>query len=933
MRLVEREDELMTLRRLLAASRSGRGNVVLISGPVASGKTALLQVFAEEASLAGVVCLHASASTSEQALSLEIMGQLIASATLSPEIAKRTKRLLNAGALVGHLNDPRSSMARQVPHLLRELSKILLGIANHSTVLISVDDAHNADVASLECLLYLTRRLRSARILVVLTERASEWLYWPHLRAEFLQTSRSHYIPLNLLSPSGVTKMLASNGNHDASQASILGLAWHEMSGGNPLLVQALLADNETSRPVNAAESAPAAAFGQAVMTSIHRCGPAATDVATAVAILGEHASPPMVGELLESSPASVVQAMGVLNAGGLLDSGRFRHEAARAAVIQSLEARQRATLNRRAARILHDRGMVSSAVAEHLVTAGGSDSEWALPVLCEAADQALLDGDVTGGVRYLRTAYEACSDERRRIQIKARIAQAEWRIDPSAAARCLSDLVTDALADRLEWRDAIRLIACLLWDGRLAQAVEVLKAIERRIDSKAEPDINVTCGAELLREWITCLCPGLAHRVAPEQPDATVRPLPSGQPTSLQAVRLLRAVLANGAADDAIAQAETVLRCSLSDSTLVPISSALTALTYIKPDRAAIWCESLLKEADRLQAPMWQALLTAMRANIEMRRGHLLAAEASARAALTLVSPKSWGLCLGVPVASVLLASTALGKYEEAAAYVLMPVPDAMFQTLGALYYLQARGRFYLATDNPQMALHDFQACGNLMIRWEVDCPTAVPWRTDAAGAWLRLGDQDKARDLAEEQLSMLGSHESWARGISLRMLAIASEHCYRPTLLTEAADALQKSGDLYELALTLAELGRACYALGDAGRARIVMRRANRLAQACGIGPVNGTLSADITDTLSADRIGEVGPAAADNDPAAQLSEAERRVAVLAAQGYTNRQIADELFITISTVEQHLTHVYRKLRLSRRVDLPRELLRSAAN
>jgi DNA-binding NarL/FixJ family response regulator len=59
-------------------------------------------------------------------------------------------------------------------------------------------------------------------------------------------------------------------------------------------------------------------------------------------------------------------------------------------------------------------------------------------------------------------------------------------------------------------------------------------------------------------------------------------------------------------------------------------------------------------------------------------------------------------------------------------------------------------------------------------------------------------------------------------------------------------------------------------------------------------------------------------------------QLSEAERRVAELAAAGHTNRQIADHLFVTVSTVEQHLTKTYRKLRVSRRTQLRAALSRA---
>jgi DNA-binding CsgD family transcriptional regulator len=54
------------------------------------------------------------------------------------------------------------------------------------------------------------------------------------------------------------------------------------------------------------------------------------------------------------------------------------------------------------------------------------------------------------------------------------------------------------------------------------------------------------------------------------------------------------------------------------------------------------------------------------------------------------------------------------------------------------------------------------------------------------------------------------------------------------------------------------------------------------------------------------------------------ASMSDAERRVASLAANGHTNRQIAEALYITVSTVEQHLTRVYRKLRVCGRTELP---------
>ncbi|MFC6088697.1 MULTISPECIES: response regulator transcription factor [Saccharothrix] len=52
-------------------------------------------------------------------------------------------------------------------------------------------------------------------------------------------------------------------------------------------------------------------------------------------------------------------------------------------------------------------------------------------------------------------------------------------------------------------------------------------------------------------------------------------------------------------------------------------------------------------------------------------------------------------------------------------------------------------------------------------------------------------------------------------------------------------------------------------------------------------------------------------------------ELTYSERRVATLAALGHSNRAIATRLHITVSTVEQHLTRVYRKLAVAGRSEL----------
>ena len=53
--------------------------------------------------------------------------------------------------------------------------------------------------------------------------------------------------------------------------------------------------------------------------------------------------------------------------------------------------------------------------------------------------------------------------------------------------------------------------------------------------------------------------------------------------------------------------------------------------------------------------------------------------------------------------------------------------------------------------------------------------------------------------------------------------------------------------------------------------------------------------------------------------------LTPSERRVAQLAAEGLTNREVAQSLFLTVKTVELDLSHTYRKLDIGSRTELPR--------
>jgi DNA-binding CsgD family transcriptional regulator len=374
----------------------------------------------------------------------------------------------------------------------------------------------------------------------------------------------------------------------------------------------------------------------------------------------------------------------------------------------------------------------------------------------------------------------------------------------------------------------------------------------------------------------------------------------------------------------DAVA---SILRgAHLDEMSMDTVESALLALTYgERPDAAGPWCDLFGVEASARRAPSRQARLAAIRAEIAIRQGDIAGAAHHARLALEIIPLSSWGVAAGGPLGALVVALTAMGRYEEVHELLDWPVLDAMFETRHGLHYLYGRGRYSLATGHAALALRDFELCGELMTRWELDAPGLLPWRTDAAEACLRMGQPEHARQLIETQLAACGPLTPRAHGMAMRLLAAMSETRHRPMLLRKAGDLLQSAGDRYELAKVLSDLADSYRALGEYRRAGMIGGRAQAVARDCQAEPLVRALARDGGKS-------EAEAPAADGAPdemTAVLSDAERRVAVLAAAGYTNREIAGRLYLTVSTVEQHLTRAYRKLNIAGRADLPSSLER----
>ncbi|MCM2427003.1 helix-turn-helix transcriptional regulator [Streptomyces sp. RKAG337] len=825
MEIVERCRARDVLDDLFSRAREGNGRAVLITGVAGMGKTSLIHDLRTRAEASGALVLDAIASGSERDLPMGVMGQLFPGAGLSA-------------------TDPAGAVD-SVHHLVHRLSE-------RAPLVITVDDVHEIDAASLQCLLYLIRRVGGAHVLVVLGERAEAPQIGSALTAEFLRNPRCALIQLTALSAEGTGSVLAGLLGPEGAAGTASG--WQRASGGSPLLLRALLEDRVAGRwTTESAGPTAGEAFGLAVRYLLNQLSGAALSTARGLAVMGSAPPPGSLDRLLDLPGGAAARAVGTLEALGLTEAGQYRVEAARSTVLEDMTPEERARLHHKAARFLYEDGAATGVVARHLVAGGTLEESWILPVLRDAADQALRDNDAEWSITCLRVAHDACTDSRQRAAIRADLAQAEWEVDPAAVRRHLAGLVDDHRRGHIDLRQSIRLIAYLLWHGRPQEADEMfadLDAVEDQLGEESRVRL------ETMRVWFAHSYPVLGARYRHNSALAEMalgRSVGAVDPQSDGAL-VLHALMSEGPISNVLETAERLLQAVvLHNPPVAPAIAALASFVHAaRLDHAAEWCDLLLQGAEQ-RAPSAWAVFAAASAAVESRLGNFDVARQRADQALSLMTPEAWGIAIGVPLAAKVLACTAQGDREGAAECFRVPVPEMMFQTLPGLHYLQARGRYHLSVRRYHAALGDFHACRDLMAAWNLDVSSSLSWRLYAAEALIELDSPVQARELLAEELTRQDSGNRWMREQSLCML-----------------------------------------------------------------------------DRLGSSRLPDAGPAPAEERAEAEeaavdgLSRAEHRVALLASQGCTNREIAAKLFVTSSTVEQHLTRIYHKLGVRGRSDLP---------
>ncbi len=920
---LERETELARIREALEAAAGGEGRLVVVEGPPGIGKTRLIGEAQACAKALGFGRLRAIGDEPERSLPWGVVRQM-ADRSLLRYHGEIRKRILAGptGAALRALDEVPEPGADEVA-LARTLHKLWWVAADLSAerpLLITVDDAQWADVPSLRFLAYLSRRLSDLSVALVVGTRPVEESAGP-LAEIAAARDGEHLLP----APLSVDAIGTLAGT---TVAPAVAAALHAASGGNPFFAEQLSAELVRGGH-DPADAASAAAVGTLAPQTVARVmlgrqGPDEAVLAAAAAVLGACSDPAIAARLAGLDDDRAVDAADALRREHVFTDDpaalEFSHPVVREAVLGGVPVGARARLHAAAALALLERGASGERVAAHLLEAPAGAVPGAATLMRAAGSRALAAGDAASAAALLRRARDegaadagldwelgrallAAGDPREARA--ALLAAAEGAPDPHARAERLAQAAEATAAN----------------DGPLAAAAELRVAIGAWTGSPAHR-LPLDAKLALMNSYVLGGAKGSFEHLA------AFAELPGDTKEERVLLAMLTQRLLN-VPRPATEIREVGLR-ALSGGALAREGVELLAwgicMHAVTSVDALDECEAELVAAHAglrgRGAPLDFACIAASAAYVAWMAGDLRRAEAegaSALEALALADPGTLRDALvAVATRHTVLAQIEMGRLDEARATLAAydaEAPPSDPPTVPVSRLRVARGWFALATGDPGTALAQAR-------RLEAEERAAdafsvgVGWRTIAANALARLGREDEARAIAHDHHeATLAFGVDSEIAVALRLLA-RLEPDRRIPRLEEAVTLLEAGPARLQLAGALADLGDALGVAGRRSDARAPLARAMEIAEECAARP----LAQRAADGLAAlgDRPRRVAEAGLDD-----LTASERRVAQLAAGGRTNREIAQELFVTPKTVENHLRHAYAKLGVGGRREL----------
>ncbi len=947
--LLQRDGELAALGRRLDQVRAGAGRVIVVEGPAGIGKSSLLAAAARLATGHGLRVLRACGGPLEQDAGWGIARQLF---TPVHDGAEWAELAVGAAALSARALDPddaEPALGGDAMHAASHgLTWLACTLADRCPTLLVVDDAHWCDPVSLRWLARLGHQLDGLALGVLCAVRSGEPASDPELLAELLAAAPDPPIRPTPLDPSAVEAIVCQRLPRAGRSFAH---ACHAATSGNPFLLRCLV-DHLIVEQIEPTDDVGEglSAFGpeqvaRSVERQLARLPAGATSLARAFAVLGRGAPLRQADDLAElavrgdGGGRDGEEAVHVaahladrLRAAGLLVSDGTGYALAHPLVATSLYAAippaERALWHRRAAAVLEADRADPEAVALHLLRSEPARDGATVDLLRRAAGRATRRGAPETASLFLR---RALAEPPPRREVEAEVLS-ELGLSLAAglhldAPAYLRDAVAEAGTGELRSRIALSGARALGLAGRFDDAIRLCRnGLPPDDEQVPRPDEEPPAPGEVsaeLRERLEAELVCNAWLQGATVAEARARLDRSTSTSALMAANRAWAVMAAGtAATECLAILNTVLQSKVLDGETDSLLSTLTTFALVTAGDLAAAEERSTALIDVARPRGWLVALahgSFLRAMAVQQAGRIRQAETDARLSFEYKRATVPLPALLWSVFPLVDALTELDELTDAEA-VLAGVGllgDPPEGALASALLLGSRARLRLAQHRPDAALAD----AGLAERWwaglQIVHPGLASWRVEAAYALTALEDRTTGRRLAEEHLALaerLGLAAPQAAG--LRALAGTVERGQAVALLERADGLVAGSPARLEHTRVLVELGTALRRVNRRGAAEQPLRTALDLAERGGMRRLADQARRELQVLGARPRRSAVTGVDA-------LTPAEHRVASLAAAGQSNREIAQQLYITRRTVETHLTHAFQKLDIPTRADL----------
>ncbi|HYB26966.1 MAG TPA: AAA family ATPase [Solirubrobacteraceae bacterium] len=929
--LLDRDGELATLQDAIAAARAGDGRLVVIEGSAGIGKSSLLAESRAIASGAGMRVLRARAGEHEAEFAFGVVRQLFEPPLAAASADQRAELLAGAAALVEPLFP---AVGSQLPVALADspfaiqhgLYWLVANMAYQQPTCLIVDDLHWADGPSLHWLGYLVRRLEGMPLVVVAATRPAEQGHDPALLEELLIDPAALIIQPAPLTLTSVTHLTRTRLGLEPAEAFCAAVA--VTAGGNPLFVGALLDTiaqerlEPTSAHAKTVLGLDPRAISRAVSVRLAHAPPDAMAIARAAAILGDGSELRHVAALAERDLVAAGQASSALVRIDLFrgaDPIEFFHPVVRSAVYDTIDAGSRIDLHRRAAEILAASGVPPERVAGHLLQVAPAGDAGVVSALRIAAERAVASGAYTTAIDYLRRALAEPPGGEARFDVLLELGLAERRTGaPDALGRL--EAATQAAEEPMERaRAGLEYGRTLYFANRLMDAIPVLSEASDALGDD-DPDLSEYIEAEIIgtARWVSASYPIAAERLAAI--DETELHGGGGSAQLLAALAVDEAVRC-GSRERATRRARRALAMGvLQDQEAIGYTQAVNALFMAGEIEEALGAYEQVARRARLQGdPFVLTNLLGFLAYLRLRLGRLLDAEADLREGMELIhvsAEASTALQWHAGTLAELLIER--GEFDGAGALVENARLDDLPAESMQLFFLRgARGRLHLLAHRPEQALADFQTIIDVALAGGAVNPVWIPARSLAALCHHQLGRHAEAVTLIEKELDV---SQAWgvpsAIAVALRTLGQVTGGADGLALLEESVEMLEPTTARLEHARSLVEYGGALRRSKQRSEARDRLREGVEIAQRLGALGLVAQANEELAATGARPRkVVQTG--------LETLTASERRVAQLAADDMSNKDIAQVLFVTVKTIEVHLSSVYRKLDITSRRQL----------